>query len=845
MPEEQSIPKVRPKLESEDYAFLRKKGIDHIKKLAGQIWTDYNIHDPGITILELLCYAITDLAYRTSYGIEDILATRFGSAGSDEKSFYTAAEIFPNNPVSITDFRKLIVDLPGVKNVWLEEYEPNKKLFYANYENSTLTFKKPKAEDKNVTLKGFYNILLEPEEANDTETVNEVKTKIHKHRNLCEDFYEIKMVTYEDIAVCADIEVSRDAEIETVQAEIFYELAQYFSPEIQFYTIDELLKKGKSVDEIFEGPLLEHGFIDSAELERSDLRKELRVSDIINSIMDIEGVVAVKNMLLTSYISEERKQENKNWILQLSDDNSVARLDINKSKIIFFKDILPYIANKDEVSKKYKELNESKKKYKLAGHERDFEIPKGTFKDIEDYAPVQHDFPLCYGIGEIGLPESATPLRKAQARQLKAYLLFFEQLLANYLSQLAHVKELFSFDDKVGKSYFTQQLSNIKDIEDLYFEYGNFENVHQDIVENTTLFEKRRNRFLNHLMGRFSEEFTEYSLLLYSLMEKAADQKLIKDKIAFLSDYVELSSNRGKAFNYMSGDVWNTDNVAGMKKRICRLLGFEGYRRRTLACEHITIEKSEDKWVIKVYDPDDSSNVFLTGLEDPHKECAESMLQYILAYGDNEDHYEMIEKDGKFSFTFKNDCNEDIASSKEYNKEEERDRDYFKVKKYFRENCDIEGFHLIEHILLRPRENYNDENYKFLPICVSRRDNACEHEKDPYSFRISVVLPSWPEKFRNLNFRRFIEKTIRTETPAHIFPRVCWIDNEQMNGLEKAYEKWLKDIQTDKPVPEVVSELITQLINLKNIFPVARLHDCEYSGDEPQVILDYTSLGII
>jgi hypothetical protein len=30
--------------------------------------------------------------------------------------------------------------------------------------------------------------------------------------------------------------------------------------------------------------------------------------------------------------------------------------------------------------------------------------------------------------------------RKAQAKQLKAYLLFFEQLLVNYLAQLANIK---------------------------------------------------------------------------------------------------------------------------------------------------------------------------------------------------------------------------------------------------------------------------------------------------------------------------------------------------------------------------------------------------------------------
>ena len=47
-----------------DYAFLRQEGIRHLERLAGPLWTDFNAHDPGITILEQLCYALTDLAYR-------------------------------------------------------------------------------------------------------------------------------------------------------------------------------------------------------------------------------------------------------------------------------------------------------------------------------------------------------------------------------------------------------------------------------------------------------------------------------------------------------------------------------------------------------------------------------------------------------------------------------------------------------------------------------------------------------------------------------------------------------------------------------------------------------------
>ena len=70
-----------------DYAFLRREGVKTIEKLAGSRWTDYNTHDPGITILEVLCYAITDLSYRLSFEMEDLLASPASETNSPPPIF--------------------------------------------------------------------------------------------------------------------------------------------------------------------------------------------------------------------------------------------------------------------------------------------------------------------------------------------------------------------------------------------------------------------------------------------------------------------------------------------------------------------------------------------------------------------------------------------------------------------------------------------------------------------------------------------------------------------------------------------------------------------------------------
>ena len=98
-----------------DFNRLRTEGIKYLGHLSGKIWSDHNVHDPGITILEVLCYALLDLGYRSNLPVADILATD-PAASLPEDNFFTPAQILTNNPLTINDYRKLLVDIPGIRN---------------------------------------------------------------------------------------------------------------------------------------------------------------------------------------------------------------------------------------------------------------------------------------------------------------------------------------------------------------------------------------------------------------------------------------------------------------------------------------------------------------------------------------------------------------------------------------------------------------------------------------------------------------------------------------------------------------------------------------------------------
>ncbi len=148
-----TIPKGRPAEIGLDQSALYALGLAHVQDIAGRIWTDYNVHDPGVTTLELLCYALTDLSYRASLPMQDLLASAANNAAEMQKQFFGAARILPNRPLTLLDYRKLLIDLPGVKNAWVK---PASLSYYANTIAGMLSREKTNAPgEKEVALQVF------------------------------------------------------------------------------------------------------------------------------------------------------------------------------------------------------------------------------------------------------------------------------------------------------------------------------------------------------------------------------------------------------------------------------------------------------------------------------------------------------------------------------------------------------------------------------------------------------------------------------------------------------------------------------------------------------------------
>jgi hypothetical protein len=102
---------------------------------------------------------------------------------------------------------------------------------------------------------------------------------------------------------------------------------------------------------------------------------------------------------------------------------------------------------------------------------------------------------------------------------------------------------------------------------------------------------RRRNRFLDHLLARFGEQFRDYSMLQGGMLAEPAarEARLTHDKRAFLRDYPEIGLNRGTAFNCLEPSDADAQNISGLERTLRRKLGIVASEERFYLVEHVLL----------------------------------------------------------------------------------------------------------------------------------------------------------------------------------------------------------------------------------------------------------------
>lgn len=101
-----------------NYEALVAEALQLVQKLSGSVWTDFNVHDPGVTLLEEIVFAITELGYKTNFDIEDYLASKDNVIDLQREALFTPDQVDVPGVATLCDYSSLFSQkMEGVSSV--------------------------------------------------------------------------------------------------------------------------------------------------------------------------------------------------------------------------------------------------------------------------------------------------------------------------------------------------------------------------------------------------------------------------------------------------------------------------------------------------------------------------------------------------------------------------------------------------------------------------------------------------------------------------------------------------------------------------------------------------------
>ncbi len=787
------------------FAQLRKEGIEISQALSGSGWTDYNYHDPGVTILEQLCFALTDLIYRSKFDVADYLCDMRGDIDLQSLGLHAPEDVLFSRPSTVLDYQKALADMShDINDVRIatdgDEWGAGGYGLYRVKVRSSAQFgdDAPEAED----------------------LVRQTTRNFHRVRNLCEDLEsEVTVAEDVDCQLLAEISIKPGYRVAHLVAELFHLAVREMDKGVSYSSYSEGLEEGKALDELFSGPYTRNGLIGDNAFTTAGEDQDLRLleSAILSRARKIEGI---------DYIAALRLRP----MLSLEDDDSERRYRISiPNEARDFRDIRPFVSGRP-VNFAIAEFKAQFEMLRFAGRTKAYRLSEdrllsqaqtGTYRDLSRYQSVQNQFPAAYGINRYGVPDGDSPERQAQALQLKAYLLLFEQIMSNYLANLGSIRQLFSVRVKEKSTYFKGILTSdeIGDLQAVYPE--NAEQVLDDILSRLDDFVGRKGRLLDYLLALYGEEFNQEHLrgLNYYYSEDEMRRVVILNKIRLLNRIKHASGDRAAAINLLATESPDQSpygeleggRVSGLQYRSSIFLGFKDLAPKSLVGEvfrhKLLIEQSNapgdtvdsraatsgdsESFVQRaqslfgaIEDSDDSRYYRIV-----RRNCSEieplregKLDVRLLQNGVRKENY--FYRDGKLRLRLVVDSAEDALDDAEIEllsvaEEEKQAKIRFLNRLFIHLSKECEGMHVLEHILLRPPE------FTSLPPEV----------KEHYANRVSVFLPAWTARGNDPQFRALAEDILRENCPAHIQLNTYWLDFSAMCEYEVLQHDWLNALR--------------------------------------------------
>ncbi|MBU3895415.1 hypothetical protein KH388_22240 [Serratia rubidaea] len=444
---------------------------------AGQRWSARGDDDPGVTLLQALTYGVSDISYRYTLPLTDLLTEQAVPNPVDNESprihldhndgifahEFGPEQALTSSPVTLEDYRRALLDLTVggegtqemfcFRDVQIAPCPATDSYGYtcdsAGYALQFLSQTTPGARRYRVS--GSYRVwvtLMPGISENDVPAVLDPWLK--NHRNLCEweiipqPFVKV-LAQAPAVQLILDDDLPEDNSLHQAVAEAIWAINQALLPLPARESAAARLER-EPAEQIYTGPQLVHGWISTLPAPRQTAGGALcaftlPLQALSAAASRVPGIGAVTWEGTVDPITVLASQQVQLWI-----DATTQRLDRPSEAIQIYKHG-QLVSDIDwaVVGGIYLELLTAASQARVEPLRH---VPYGRYRHPGFYRTVGASLPPLFGLQQAKETFAETNAENHDARQLLLFLRSFEQLLADRADQLKKVPCLLAFDGR-------------------------------------------------------------------------------------------------------------------------------------------------------------------------------------------------------------------------------------------------------------------------------------------------------------------------------------------------------------------------------------------------------------
>ncbi|SLM64550.1 MULTISPECIES: hypothetical protein [Dickeya] len=759
------IAREAPAQDPDNLASLLRDALAEVQRLSGQRWSDYNRHDPGVTLLELLCFALSDLIYRTDFALPDYLTRPDGTLDYVAQGLMLPEQIFPARPSTRQDYQHAILShFSDIEHVWVSSDAQGRY---------HIRFLLDDAARQRSTDDPAWRERL----------INDIARLYQRQRNLGEELADIRLIDSHGLQLHAEIALLHHDDADALAADIYHHTLLWLDDDSQPHDL----------------PIASRA-----------------ITSLYSHLIHLDAVAHIHRLrLLRSDQADAHAPVHigpGDWLV-LPKQPADIHLHLTyqgQALTIDFSAMLIRLAQRQRQKSTLSE--------QLRRQAASLSVPpQGQFRPLGEYRSIQSLFPAVYRLDTPASPGALNRQEQMQIQQFRGYLLLFEQLMANFCASLANLRTLFSTDIDTGHSYGFALLddAHFAGINTLYPEQA--ARHFQALQAEADHYVERKGQLFDYLLALYGEQpDARFWQPLDNETDSTPAPRRLRYPQHFLEHIVPLTRERAGA-----ACLDEPHHRGGFADRLTLLLGMNDaagwpYSQVLDQPTHRFIDDEaflysdtgrwqlqwlpeavcdtlldvpltpppaaddssppESTWPHERLWPDDDNPVsaryrqLLAGLPQPVS---------LLARGIRLAHYQILARpqQGDYQALFRLTSAPGLWLSLGYSPEPAPLITFINQLRrvLLRLNRLCEGIYVVEHDVLRPSSDGSPHT----------PDSA-----DPYFAQLSLVLPGYSARGSDPVFRHQAERLIASQSPAHLFAHSHWLSLEAMRAFERSYLDW-------------------------------------------------------